>query len=136
MLRKIDIDEFYLLDDDPVRPHILKQDKLCGSRDVMVWCEDFKVQACVCLSYTEDVVEDEKGLYRYGDSVVMLYSIWSYNKGAGRKLVQSLLEEYKDKGKRIVTLSPKTEMARNFHLSNGAIELKENEDTINYEYVL
>lgn len=134
MLRKIDIDEFYLLDDDPVRPHIPKQDKLCGMRDVMVWCEDLKVQACVCLSYTKDVAVDEEGLHKYGDSVVMLYSIWSYSKGAGRKLVQSLLEEYKDK--RIVTLSPKTEMARKFHLSNGAIELKENDDTINYEYVL
>jgi len=35
---------------------------------------------------------------------------------------------------RFVTLSPKTEMARKFHHSNGAITLSENEVTDNYEY--
>jgi hypothetical protein len=33
-----------------------------------------------------------------------------------------------------VTLSPKTEMARRFHLKNGAIIFRENIETINYEY--
>jgi len=33
-----------------------------------------------------------------------------------------------------VTLSPKTEMARKFHLKNGARELRENSDTVNYIY--
>jgi hypothetical protein len=33
-----------------------------------------------------------------------------------------------------VTLSPKTEMARRFHLKNGASELRENSNTINYIY--
>jgi hypothetical protein len=33
-----------------------------------------------------------------------------------------------------VTLSPKTEMARKFHTSNGAKTLKENDETVNYEY--
>ena len=35
---------------------------------------------------------------------------------------------------RLITLSPLTEMARNFHLNNGAIELQVNEDTQNFEY--
>jgi hypothetical protein len=35
---------------------------------------------------------------------------------------------------RFVTLSPKTEMARRFHTKNGAITLRENEETVNYEY--
>jgi len=33
-----------------------------------------------------------------------------------------------------VTLSPKTEMARKFHLKNGAGILQENADTVNYIY--
>ena len=33
-----------------------------------------------------------------------------------------------------VTLSPKTEMARRFHLKNGARELRENSTTVNYIY--
>ena len=35
---------------------------------------------------------------------------------------------------RLVTLSPLTEMARNFHLRNGARELSVNEKTQNFEY--
>jgi hypothetical protein len=33
-----------------------------------------------------------------------------------------------------VTLSPKTEMARKFHLKNGAEVFQENETTVNYLY--
>jgi len=36
---------------------------------------------------------------------------------------------------RFVTLSPKTEMARRFHLKNGAVVFRENEETVNYEYI-
>jgi hypothetical protein len=35
---------------------------------------------------------------------------------------------------RLVTLPPLTEMARNFHLNNGVIELQINEVTQNFEY--
>ena len=35
---------------------------------------------------------------------------------------------------RLVTLSPLTDMARNFHLKNGAKELQVNEKTQNFEY--
>ena len=35
---------------------------------------------------------------------------------------------------RLITLSPLTEMARNFHLNNGAIELQVNKETQNFEY--
>ena len=37
---------------------------------------------------------------------------------------------------RLVTLSPLTEMARKFHLKNGAIEIQVNEETQNFEYKL
>ena len=35
---------------------------------------------------------------------------------------------------RFITLSPLTEIGRNFHLNIGAIELKVNEETQNFEY--
>jgi hypothetical protein len=35
---------------------------------------------------------------------------------------------------RLVTLSPLTDMARNFHLKNGAKELQVNSTTQNFEY--
>jgi len=37
---------------------------------------------------------------------------------------------------RFVTLSPKTDMAHRFHIRNGARMLRENADTINYEYLI
>ena len=35
---------------------------------------------------------------------------------------------------RFVTLSPPTEMAERFHIKNGAIKLRVNEETVNFEY--
>jgi hypothetical protein len=44
-----------------------------------------------------------------------------------------LLGEYKDITI-IVTLSPQTEMAKRFHHKNGAVTLRENETSVNYQY--
>ena len=35
---------------------------------------------------------------------------------------------------KLITLSPLTEMAYNFHLNNGAIKLQVNKETQNFEY--
>ena len=35
---------------------------------------------------------------------------------------------------RLIPLSPLTEMARNFHLKNGAQEIQVNQETQNFEY--
>ena len=37
---------------------------------------------------------------------------------------------------RVITLSPPTDMAKKFHLRNNAIELRVNQDTVNFEYVI
>ena len=36
----------------------------------------------------------------------------------------------------LITLSPLTEMARTFHLRNGAEEIRVNEETQNFEYTI
>jgi hypothetical protein len=67
----------------------------------------------------------------------VFYTIWSYSKGSGRELIQQATPEIKKLKptiKNVVTLSPQTEMARKFHLSNGAHEWRVNNDTINYAY--
>ena len=67
----------------------------------------------------------------------MFYTLWSYAPGAGRELALNIVDHVKNNFphvKRIVTLSPKTEMARRFHLKNGAFELRVNPETINFEY--
>ena len=62
---------------------------------------------------------------------------WSYSRGAGREIINELCDYAWDNNfKRLITLSPKTEMARKFHLKNGAFVLSENKESDNYEYVL
>mgnify|MGYP003349730749 CR=1 FL=1 len=53
--------------------------------------------------------------------------------GPGGKNIKSIKEEFPGV-QTYVTLSPKTEMARRFHLKNGAGVYRENSDTVNYIY--
>jgi hypothetical protein len=70
-------------------------------------------------------------------TTAVFYTIWSYAAGAGRTLIQEAqrsIEAEMPTVTTFVTLSPKTEMARRFHLKNGAGVYRENSDTINYIY--
>jgi len=81
-------------------------------------------------------VEDMAELVESATTAVF-YTIWSYAAGAGRVLIQEAQKSIESEFPGIqtyVTLSPKTEMARRFHLKNGARELRENLNTINYIY--
>lgn len=69
----------------------------------------------------------------------MFYTIWSYEKGCGRDLINKASEYIKleyPQIQNLVTLSPKTEMAEKFHIRNGAWKFRENPETINYAYEL
>jgi len=130
--------------DDPVRPHIPAQKRIQGNRKVFYLAnEDNDVLAMICLAFTDGVATTELELNRYmtfeGTIVCMFYTLWSYAPGAGRELALNIVDYVKNNYphvKRIVTLSPKTEMARRFHLKNGAFELQVNAETINFEYLL
>jgi len=126
-----------ILLDDPVRPSISPKRKVSQFSRVYMWLEEQRIGAVVCCSYRHNIPKTERELlqvenYNQDGMKVILYSIWSYKKGCGQKLVQSLLERYQED--RIITMSPKTEMARNFHLNNGAMVLQTNKTTVNYEY--
>jgi hypothetical protein len=130
--------------DDPVRPNIPAQKRIQGNRKVFYLAnEDNDVLAMICLAFTDGVATTELELNRYmtfeGTIVCMFYTLWSYAPGAGRELALNIVDYVKNNYphvKRIVTLSPKTEMARRFHLKNGAFELQVNAETINFEYLL
>ena len=68
--------------------------------------------------------------------IAIAYTIWSQKKGGGKLIVKEVFKMIKKSNhlNRLVTLSPLTEMAKNFHLKNGAIELQVNETTQNFEY--
>ena len=70
-------------------------------------------------------------------TTAVFYTIWSYKAGKGKELLIQAVKEIQKQHPtitRFVTLSPKTEVARRFHLKNGAIVFRENLDTTNYEY--
>jgi hypothetical protein len=103
--------------------------------------QDTTPKAIVCTSFKDYVPTKEDDILESKDSekgnILTLYTIWSYATGAGRNLVFELMDYVKESFneiERIVTLSPKTDMARRFHMKNGAVELQENDTTINYEY--
>ena len=69
-------------------------------------------------------------------SIAIAYTVWSKKKGGGKKIVREVYKMIKESNHlhRLVTLSPMTDMARKFHLRNGAKELRVNKTTVNFEY--
>jgi len=57
-------------------------------------------------------------------------------KGGGKLIVKEVFKMIRKSNhlNRLVTLSPLTDMARKFHLNNGATELRVNKETQNFEY--
>jgi hypothetical protein len=140
LIRDIADQFFALLKDDPVRPTIPTEQRVGSNRDIFVLREQDQVKAITCVSYQATIPEREQELFVPGDArVAVFYTIWSYYPGAGRQLIQDSVQEIINRYnniERFVTLSPKTDMARRFHLRNGARVFKENAETINYEYVI
>jgi hypothetical protein len=126
------------ISEDPVRPHIPITARLGTNRDIFTLVQDDQVKAITCVSYNPQVPESEQDLFSLDHPLVaVFYTIWSYENGAGRALLLdavNYIQSNRGDIQRFVTLSPKTEMARRFHIKNGAIVLRENQSTVNYEY--
>ena len=134
----------YLLDfikDDPVRPEIPTDFRVSNGRMVAALVDEEKQPtAMVCVSFHDFVPEDVNDLNTTAvvPTTAVFYTIWSYKAGKGRELlIQAVKEIQKTHPSvtRFVTLSPKTDVARRFHLKNGAIVFRENVDSTNYEYI-
>ncbi len=125
--------------DDPVRPELPVDFRIGKNKFVSSLVEDEKPRAIVCVSLHDFVPSSVNELINEPDvpTTAIFYTIWSYAPGAGVELLRETVNQIKKTFPtitRFVTLSPKTEMARKFHLKNGAIIFRENLDTVNYEY--
>jgi hypothetical protein len=125
--------------DDPVRPEIPTEFRVSDSSEVFVLMKDEKPSAIVCVAYRDFVPKDCEELFKTPNnpSVAVFYTIWSYDPGAGRDLIRKARKELptrKPKITKFVTLSPQTEMAKKFHLKNGASIFRDNSSSVNYEY--
>jgi hypothetical protein len=137
--------------EDPVRPELdltFRQTygrKIYGLKD-----DEGDIAAIMCFAFTDEVpttVEEMDRLsydaalqatHRAGvqGSIAIAYTVWAKKKGGGRAIVNEVYKMVKKSNhlNRLVTLSPLTAMARNFHIKNGAKELQVNKTTQNFEY--
>ena len=128
-----------LIKDDPVRPEIPLSDRVNANSRIYMLKDGDQTLAVTCVKFLETIPSavDDLVVIIGGATTAVFYTIWSYTAGAGRDLIvaaQRSIESEFPEIQTYVTLSPKTEMARRFHLKNGARELRENVDTINYIY--
>ena len=143
--------------EDPVRPDISGQFRSTGHREMFALYNDdipaldalgkahstldlafLDARAVLCAAYCKNIPINEKELLDTQEgSNVIFYTVWSRGGHAsGRKIifdVWALLKE-REKYTRYITMSPKTDMAKRFHLNNGAVLIAENEETYNFEY--
>jgi hypothetical protein len=128
-----------LLKDDPVRPEIPADRRVNQNSRIYMLKDGDQTRAITCVKFLDEIPAAVEDLVDGVGSATtaVFYTIWSYTAGAGRDLIveaQRSIEAEFPGIQTYVTLSPKTEMARRFHLKNGARELRENLDTINYIY--
>lgn len=126
--------------DDPVRPEIPLHQRVNDHSDIFILLEDNdQLMAAVCVKYLSSIPSSVDELLKKHDNTdhAIFYTIWSYKPGGGARLIldtKQWLEQNKPTVRRFVTLSPPTEMARRFHIKNGATVFRTNDDTVNYEY--
>lgn len=139
MLEKLEtLEQVYaIVKDDPVRPHLAADWRMRSGREVYALKEDGETTAVICVAYMDEVPTCEQDMKWPGIEVAVFYTVWSYKKGAGRKIVLDTAQHIKKVHtniKRFVTLSPLTEMAERFHLRNGAMLLAKHPYAQNFEY--
>lgn len=131
------------LKDDPIRPHIPHELRFGSNSHVFALTDDQNhIEAMVCAKFCKGVPSSEDELLVSTQDpepdTAVFYTIWSYKPGAGKRLIIEALKKAQSdlpNVKRFVTLSPPTDMAKKFHLRNGATVFRVNTDTVNYEYI-
>jgi hypothetical protein len=130
-----------LIKDDPVRPELTPDFRVNQNSQIFVLRDDTTQEplAVTCVKFLEAIPQsvDDLAHQAVHTNTAVFYTIWSYAAGAGRELIeqaQSRIKQDHPEVETYVTLSPKTEMARKFHLKNGAEVYRENADSVNYLY--
>ena len=136
--------------EDPVRPELTNRFRTSYGRKIYGVKYKKEICAIICFGFTNDVPKTIEELdlmtkdeylqsalrdQRVGQ-IAVAYTVWYKKKGGGKLIVKEVFKKIKKSNhlNRLVTLSPLTNMARNFHLNNGGFELQVNETTQNFEY--
>ena len=135
---------------DPVRPELDNIFRTSYGRKIYGVKYQDEIHAVMCFAFTNRIPKTVKELDLMSKDaflqsanrdqkigkIAIAYTVWSTKKGGGKLIVKQVFKMIKKSNhlNRLVTLSPLTEMARNFHLKNGAQEIQVNQKTQNFEY--
>ena len=142
---------FIDVSEDPVRPELSLEFRQAYGRKIYgIKDEEGDIAAVMCFAFTHGIpksVEDMdamskdaamQAVHRAGvqGSIAIAYTVWAKKKGGGKHMVNEVYKMIKESHHidRLITLSPLTDMARKFHLKNGAKEVQVNLTTQNFEY--
>ena len=137
-------------DEDPVRPELDNKFRTGFGRKIYGVEYKGEIHAVMCFAYTNEVPKSVDELEKLstdaflqtamrdqtGGRIAIAYTVWSKKKGGGKLIVKEVFKKIKKSNhlNRLVTLSPLTEIATNFHKRNGAKLIQINETTQNFEY--
>ncbi len=138
------------VEEDPVRPELDNEFRTGFGRKIYGVEYQSEIHAVMCFAYTNEIPRSVDELEKLstdaflqsamrdqkGGQIAIAYTVWSKKKGGGKLIVKEVFKKIKKSNhlNRLVTLSPLTEMAKNFHERNGAKLIQINETTQNFEY--
>ena len=137
-------------EEDPVRPELDNKFRTGYGRKIFGVEYQGEIHAVMCFAYSNEIPKNVEELEKLstdaflqtamrdqsGGQIALAYTVWSKKKGGGKLIVKEVFKNIKKSNhlNRLVTLSPLTEMATNFHERNGAKLIQINETTQNFEY--
>ena len=137
-------------EEDPVRPELNNEFRTGYGRKIYGVEYKREIHAVMCFAYTNKIPKSVDELEKLstdaflqsamrdqsGGQIAIAYTVWSKKKGGGKLIVKEVFKKIKKSNhlNRLVTLSPLTEMATNFHKKNGAKLVQINQNTQNFEY--
>ncbi len=130
-------------DDDPVRPELNNEFRTSQGRKIFGLKYNEEIEGVVCIAFTNDIPTTIKELELMSKdegkgNIAIAYTLWSFKKGAGKKIMKELLKYMKNKNHldSVMTLSPLTPIATHYHIRNGAKLIKINPTSQNFEYTV
>ena len=136
--------------EDPVRPELNNEFRTGYGRKIFGVKYKGEIHAVMCFAYTNEIPKSVEELEKMSHDaylqsalrdqnigkIAIAYTVWSKKKGGGKLIVKEVFKKIKKSNhlNRLITLSPLTEMATDFHSRNGAKLIQINETTQNFEY--
>ena len=137
--------------EDPVRPELDNEFRTSYGRKIYGVKYKNEIYAIMCFAFTNKIPKSVQELDNLSKDaflqsthrdqkvgqIAIAYTVWSKKKGGGKLIVKEVFKMIKKSNHldRLVTLSPLTDMATNFHLRNKAKLISVNETTQNFEYL-